>query len=170
MLVDVLAAFVQELRRAGIPASMVEAIDATEALAHVDLLDRDAFKTTLGATLVKHARHEGAFDVAAIQTPGFRLNVSAQYQWYDNRIDDLGQLGQGDPESVNTGFSQRFTEGKARFIVPFDVHTALPMNVHQRRTEQNANAQLALRALFVRRQRLERIEGMPKIGHRLDVG
>jgi len=64
MLVDVLAAFVQELRRAGIPVSMVEAIDATEALAHVDLLDRIAFKTALGATLVKHSRHESAFDVA----------------------------------------------------------------------------------------------------------
>lgn len=64
MLVDVLAGFVQELRRAGIPVSMVEAIDATEALAHVDLLDRAAFKTALGATLVKHSRHEPAFDVA----------------------------------------------------------------------------------------------------------
>ena len=64
MLVDVLAAFVQELRRAGIPVSMVEAIDATEALAHVDLIDRDAFRTALGATLVKHARHEPAFEVA----------------------------------------------------------------------------------------------------------
>lgn len=64
MLVDVLAAFVQELRRAGIPVSMVEAIDATEALAHIDLLDRESFKTALRATLVKHSRHEPAFDVA----------------------------------------------------------------------------------------------------------
>ncbi len=64
MLVDVLAAFVQELRRAGIPVSMVEAIDATEALAHVDLLDRQSFKTALAATMVKHSRHEPAFDVA----------------------------------------------------------------------------------------------------------
>lgn len=64
MLLDVLTGFVQELRSAGVPVSMVEAIDATEALRHTDLSDRGAFKATLGATLVKNVRHIDAFETA----------------------------------------------------------------------------------------------------------
>lgn len=63
-MLDVLTGFIQELRSAGIPVSMVEAIDATEALRHTDLADRSAFKAALGATLVKNARHYEAFETA----------------------------------------------------------------------------------------------------------
>jgi uncharacterized protein with von Willebrand factor type A (vWA) domain len=61
---DLLTDFVTELRAAGIPVSMVEAIDAMEAVKLIDLGDRSALKATLGATLVKNARHYQAFDVA----------------------------------------------------------------------------------------------------------
>lgn len=64
MLLDVLGGFIQELRAAGIPVSMVEAIDAMEALRHTDLADRQQFKAALGATLVKNVRHHEAFDTA----------------------------------------------------------------------------------------------------------
>ena len=64
MLLDVLTGFIQELRSAGVPVSMVEAIDATEALRFTDLADRAAFKSTLGATLIKNVRHLDAFDTA----------------------------------------------------------------------------------------------------------
>lgn len=64
MLLDVLAGFIQELREVGIPVSMVEAIDALEALGYTDLSDREAFKAALGATLVKNARHYESFDTA----------------------------------------------------------------------------------------------------------
>lgn len=64
MLVDLLGGFIQELRAAGIPVSMVETIDAMEALRHTDISDRQAFKSTLGATLVKNARHHAAFEMA----------------------------------------------------------------------------------------------------------
>ena len=64
MLIDVLGGFVQELRAAGIPVSMVETIDAMSALEHCDLGDRDMFKATLGATLVKSARHYESFETA----------------------------------------------------------------------------------------------------------
>lgn len=63
-MLDVLTSFVQELRESGIPVSMVETIDATEALRHVDLADRAGFKATLGATLVKNERHYRVFDTA----------------------------------------------------------------------------------------------------------
>lgn len=61
-MISLLTDFVQELRAAGIPVSMVESIDAMEALRHVDLADRAALKAALGATMVKNARHEAAFD------------------------------------------------------------------------------------------------------------
>ena len=63
-MLDVLTGFVQELRESGVPVSMVEAIDAIEAVAHTDIADRPAFKAALGATLVKNIRHYEAFDVA----------------------------------------------------------------------------------------------------------
>ncbi len=63
-MITLLTDFVGELRAAGIPVSMVEAIDAMEAVKLVDIGDRSALKAALGATLVKNARHYQAFDVA----------------------------------------------------------------------------------------------------------
>ncbi len=63
-MLGVLTGFVEELRSAGVPVSMVEAIDAAAALRYVDFADRPALKATLGATLVKNARHWDAFETA----------------------------------------------------------------------------------------------------------
>ena len=63
-MLSLLTGFIEELRAAGIPVSMVEAIDAAEALRFTDLEDRRAFKATLGSTLVKNARHYEAFETA----------------------------------------------------------------------------------------------------------
>ena len=60
-LFDTIAEFLQRLREAGIPVSMVEALDAMHALEHVEILDREEFKWSLAATLVKHAHHYDAF-------------------------------------------------------------------------------------------------------------
>ncbi len=61
-LLEVLSAFVAELRTAGIPVSLTENLDAIEALRHVPLEDREAFKYALGATLVKNNAHWKAFE------------------------------------------------------------------------------------------------------------
>ncbi|MDH3260745.1 MAG: VWA domain-containing protein [Acidimicrobiia bacterium] len=63
-MLGLLTGFIEELRGSGIPVSMVEAIDAAEALRFTDLGDRQAFKATLGSTLVKNARHYEAFETA----------------------------------------------------------------------------------------------------------
>ncbi len=57
-----LLSFVDELRSVGIPVSMVETLDATAALEHTDLSDREHLRATLGATLVKQERHYPAFN------------------------------------------------------------------------------------------------------------
>jgi uncharacterized protein with von Willebrand factor type A (vWA) domain len=59
---DVLTGFIGELRAAGLPVSLTEAVDATEALRHVPLEDREAFKYALGASLVKSHAHWKAFE------------------------------------------------------------------------------------------------------------
>src|ERR1700728_3833768 len=61
-LINTLTGFVTELRTAGIPVSLTENLDAMEALRHIPLEDRDAFKYALAATLVKNNAHWKAFE------------------------------------------------------------------------------------------------------------
>lgn len=53
---------VHRLRDAGVPVSMVEALDATRALGALDLSRRSELRVALAATLVKRADHRPAFD------------------------------------------------------------------------------------------------------------
>lgn len=59
-----LTVFAGELREVGIPVSMVEVMDAADALRHVDMGHRNALRAALSATMVKNARHQPAFDTA----------------------------------------------------------------------------------------------------------
>ncbi len=51
-----------ELREAGLPVSLTENLDAMEAVKHIPLEDREAFKYALAATLVKNNTHWRAFE------------------------------------------------------------------------------------------------------------
>jgi uncharacterized protein len=59
---ELLAGFIQELRQAGLPVSLTENLDAMQAVQHIPLEDREAFKYALGATLVKNNAHWRAFE------------------------------------------------------------------------------------------------------------
>lgn len=61
-LFDLIEGFVQELRTAGLPVSLSENIDAAEAVRHIPLEDRNAFKYALAATLVKNNNHWKTFE------------------------------------------------------------------------------------------------------------
>ncbi|HEX7276194.1 MAG TPA: VWA domain-containing protein, partial [Acidimicrobiales bacterium] len=61
-MLDTLAGFVGELRRSGLPVSPTENLDAVAAVAHVPLVDREALRWALAATLVKRQEHRPAFD------------------------------------------------------------------------------------------------------------
>lgn len=63
-MLPVITGFIDELRDAGVPVSMVEAIDAMRAVEAIDIGSRVALRETLRATLVKNLRHERAFDTA----------------------------------------------------------------------------------------------------------
>jgi uncharacterized protein with von Willebrand factor type A (vWA) domain len=63
-MLPVITGFIDELREAGVPVSMVEAIDAMKAVEAIDIGRRVALRETLRATLIKNLRHERAFDTA----------------------------------------------------------------------------------------------------------
>lgn len=61
-LVDRTVLLVGALRRAGVPVSLAESLDAVRALGVVPLLDREALRAGLAASTVKRAAHRPAFD------------------------------------------------------------------------------------------------------------
>src|SRR3954468_7482182 len=61
-LIDRHVAFVEALRGAGLPVSLVESLDAARAMATVDLLDREQLRAAYAATSVKHAAHRAPLD------------------------------------------------------------------------------------------------------------
>ncbi len=61
-MLGLLAGFIQELREAGLPVSLTENLDAMEAVKHIPIEDREAFKYALAATLVKNNTHWRAFE------------------------------------------------------------------------------------------------------------
>ena len=85
-----LTSFVDELRAVGIPVSMVEALDAADALEHTDLTDRENLRASLGATLVKNPYHYRAFDAAF------------DVYFGDGRVLDAGEENRPDTEDDRT--------------------------------------------------------------------
>ncbi len=61
-MLELLNGFIHELREAGLPVSLTENLDAMEAVKHIPLEDREAFKYALAATLVKNNAHWRAFE------------------------------------------------------------------------------------------------------------
>ncbi|HVR78932.1 MAG TPA: VWA domain-containing protein [Acidimicrobiia bacterium] len=106
-MVGIITGFIDELRAAGVPVSMVEAIDGMRAVEVVDIGDRVALRETLRATLIKNLRHEKAFDTAfdtyfatvpnveheASEEPGSSQLPSADHDGSDEQTPfDLEQL------------------------------------------------------------------------------
>ncbi len=61
-MIELLTGFIAELRRAGLPVSLSEDLDAAQALGYVGLENRQALKCALGATLVKSSGHWRVFE------------------------------------------------------------------------------------------------------------
>src|SRR5207245_2625408 len=60
-MLSALIEFIHRLRDAAIPISMVEALDATQSLRHIDLSSRAELRAALEAALVKRAEHRASF-------------------------------------------------------------------------------------------------------------
>ena len=101
-LLELLAGFIQELREAGLPVSLTENLDAMEAVQHIPLEDREAFKYALAATLVKNNSHWRAFETVFevyFSLRGRRYAVGEEGE--GTELDDLPDAegdGQGDQD------------------------------------------------------------------------
>ena len=89
-MLDLLGGFIQELRAAGLPVSLTENLDAMEAVKHVPLEDRDAFKYALAATLVKSNSHWKAFETVfevyfSMRGPEYKIDGSSD----EHDLDEL---------------------------------------------------------------------------------
>ena len=77
-MLDLLNGFVVELRNAGLPVSLTENLDAMEAVQHIPLEDREAFKYALAATLIKNHAHWRSFETVfevyfSLRGPEYRI-------------------------------------------------------------------------------------------------
>lgn len=89
-MLDLLNGFVVELRNAGLPVSLTENLDAMQAVQHIPIEDRDAFKYALGATLIKNHAHWRSFETVfevyfSLRGPEYRIAEGDG----DTDIDDL---------------------------------------------------------------------------------
>ena len=100
-MLDLLAGFVAELRNAGLPVSLTENLDAMEAVTHIPIEDRQAFKYALAATLVKNHSHWKAFEIV------FEVYFSMRGDEYSIGLGDEDQpLAEGDeppPDGERSG-------------------------------------------------------------------
>lgn len=103
-LLESLAGFVKELRTAGIPVSLTENLDAVEALRHVPLDDRDAFKYALAATMVKNNAHWKTFETV------FEVYFSLRGREY--RLGDADGEGGDAEELIDHLIGSREGEGQ----------------------------------------------------------
>ena len=99
-LLGLLNGFMAELRAAGLPASLTESLDAVEAVKHVPIEDREAFKHALAATLVKNQSHRRAFETV------FEVYFSLRGPEYAlDGPDDVGDDGEGPLDGPGGGSS-----------------------------------------------------------------
>lgn len=112
-MLDLLAGFVTELRNAGIPVSLTENLDAMEAVQHIPIEDREAFKYALGATMVKNNSHWRSFETV------FEVYFSMRGPQYaikdgDTDVDEMWremqeQQGQGEGKGAAGGSMDSLT-------------------------------------------------------------
>ncbi len=88
-MLELLNGFVVELRNAGLPVSLTENLDAMEAVQHIPIEDRDAFKYALGATLIKNHSHWRSFETVfevyfSLRGPEYKIGEGG-----DSDIDEM---------------------------------------------------------------------------------
>jgi len=114
-LTELLSGFIAELRNAGLPVSLTENLDAMQAVQHIPLDDREAFKYALGATLVKNAAHWRVFETV------FEVYFSLrghEYALTDDQADLLPDLDELLGELAEQQGDQRGAGGGAEMMTP----------------------------------------------------
>ncbi len=121
-MLDLLAGFVVELRNAGLPVSLTENLDAMEAVQHIPIEDRDAFKYALAATMVKNNAHWRAFETVfevyfSLRGPEYKIGEGG-----DDDIDEMWremqeQMRQGEGKGSGGGMESMTPEELAQMLL-----------------------------------------------------
>ena len=121
-MLDLLAGFVQELRNAGLPVSLTENLDAMEAVQHIPIEDRDAFKYALGATLVKNSAHWRSFETVfevyfSLRGPEYKLVEDSDDALEEMWREMQEQMRQGDGRGSSGGMDALTPEEIAQMLM-----------------------------------------------------
>ena len=113
-MMDLLNGFVVELRNAGLPVSLTENLDAMEAVQHIPLEDREAFKYALGATLIKNNAHWRAFETVfevyfSLRGPEYRIGEGDESALEEMWREMQEQMRQGDGRGAAGGSMESLT-------------------------------------------------------------
>jgi uncharacterized protein with von Willebrand factor type A (vWA) domain len=119
---DLLAGFVQELRNAGLPVSLTENLDAMEAVQHIPIEDREAFKYALGATLVKNSSHWRSFETVfevyfSLRGPEYKLVEDSDDALEEMWREMQEQMRQGDGRGSSGGMDALTPEEIAQMLM-----------------------------------------------------
>jgi hypothetical protein len=148
-MIDLLAGFVVELRNAGLPVSLTENLDAMEAVQHIPIEDREAFKYALAATMVKSNSHWRAFETVfevyfSLRGPQYKLKEGAD----DTDIDEMWREMQ---EQMRQGEGRGGAGGSMESMTPEEMaHMLMQALMH--------GDEALMRALA--RQAVQRFAGM----------
>ena len=104
-MLDLLGGFVGQLREAGLPVSLTENLDAMEAVRHIPIEDREAFKYALAASLIKNQAHWRTFETIfevyfSLRGPEYALDRDGEATEGDldelwREMQDASQSGDG---------------------------------------------------------------------------
>jgi uncharacterized protein with von Willebrand factor type A (vWA) domain len=113
-MLDLLNRFIIELREAGLPVSLTENLDAMEAVTHIPIEDRDAFKYALAATLVKNQSHWRAFEIVfevffSLRGAEYSIGGDAAEGDLGDEIPEDAQFNQGEGERGGGGGGSSLT-------------------------------------------------------------
>jgi uncharacterized protein len=98
-LIDRHVAFVAALRTAGLPVSLVESLDATQAMATVDLMHREQLRAGYAACVVKRAAHRATFD--RLFDLWWPPAMGDGEPMYDEGAPDASELEEAEPPDVD---------------------------------------------------------------------
>ncbi len=121
-MLDLLAGFVQELRNAGLPVSLTENLDAMEAVQHIPIDDREAFKYALAATMVKNSSHWKSFETVfevyfSLRGPEYALTTDSEDELENMWREMQDQLRQGDGRGTSGGMDSLTPEEIAQMLL-----------------------------------------------------
>jgi uncharacterized protein len=117
-MLELLNGFVVELRNAGLPVSLTENLDAMEAVQHIPLEDREAFKYALGATLIKNNAHWRAFET--VFEVYFSLRGS-EYRIVDGDESSMDEMWREMQEQMRQGEGKGGAGGSMDDLTPEEI-------------------------------------------------